>query len=204
MAILKAKDLRSEFLGSNRFILEQRNFSETNEYKRAEARAVNLLIEVSRNFSERTDYDIFLSHSSKDAIVIYQIYKKLTDRGLLVYVDWINDPLLNRAAVTPNTADTLRKRMRKSKSFILAHSSNSSASSWVQWELGYSDGLSSGRVAIMPIEEDGASARFHRQEYLGLYPYIDLEGTNLWVNGNEAKYFSTWLGMENPTTLIYS
>ena len=63
--------------------------------------------EISRSFSKYRNYDVFLSHSKRDEIVILQLYDQLVKQGLSVYVDWINDPLLNRSQVTPATANLL-------------------------------------------------------------------------------------------------
>ncbi len=56
------------------------------------------------------------------------------------------------------------------------------------WELGFFDGHSSGRVAILPVSRDRRDS-FEGQEYLGAYTYVDvdvIEGTQtraLWTNG---------------------
>lgn len=49
------------------------------------------------------------------------------------------------------------------------------------WELGYFDGKN-GTVGILPIVPDGGSLDFGQEEYLGLYPKIELETAGLWVN----------------------
>lgn len=116
--------------------------------------------------------DVFLSHSLRDARVILGIRNLLVAQGLNVYVDWVDDPLLNRANVTPSTAARLRERMRASRTLVYATSRAASSSRWMPWELGYFDGLKgSDRVSIMPIENGGGS-EFIGQEYLGLYKLV--------------------------------
>ena len=149
-----------------------------------------------------THFDVFLSHSIKDAEVILGIQTVLKNLGLKVYVDWIVDRQLDRTAVTSESAEKLRGRMRQSDCLIYAHSNASGNSKWMPWELGYFDGFRSA-VTVLPIATTETNS-FAGQEYLGLYPYIDGSLTTLWVNKGAApqrlykgpetyKNFSTWL-----------
>lgn len=116
-------------------------------------------------------FDVFLSHSIADAEIVLGIKQLLEERGLKVYVDWVEDAQLDRRAVTKETAAVLRQRMRQSKSLIYLSSENSSSSKWMPWELGFFDGFKPGGVAIMPVL-DSATDTFKGQEYLGLYPIV--------------------------------
>src|SRR5229473_991789 len=113
-------------------------------------------------------FDIFVSHSSKDAEIIAGIKALIEETGLTVYVDWIEDAQLDRSEVTAETADVLRRRMGHCSFLLYATSRDSADSKWMPWELGYFDGLRSGKVGILPIVES-ASDLFSGQEYLGLY-----------------------------------
>lgn len=132
------------------------------------------------------EYDVFLSHASEDAAIILGIHEILTSRGLRVYVDWIDDAQLDRAKVTPATADLLRERMRSSKSMLFITTKNSSDSKWMPWELGYFDGHRRGLVGILPVMNSEHDS-FNGQEYLGLYPKVERlpisgsQGTGLFV-----------------------
>lgn len=120
-----------------------------------------------------TSFDVFLSHSSRDAQVIYGLRALLMAQGLTVYVDWITDPQLDRSRVSSSTAALLRERMRASRSLIYATSRAASQSRWMPWELGYFDAArGSDRVSILPIETSG-SGTFDGEEYLGLYRTIE-------------------------------
>lgn len=120
-----------------------------------------------------TSFDVFLSHSSRDAQLIYGLRALLMAQGLTVYVDWITDPQLDRSRVSSSTAALLRERMRASKSLIYATSRAASKSRWMPWELGYFDAAKGGdRVSILPIENFG-SGSFDGEEYLGLYRTIE-------------------------------
>jgi hypothetical protein len=96
----------------------------------------------------------------------------LESEGLSVYIDWIDDPQLDRTHVTVTTAVVLRRRMKESKTFLYATSSNASESKWMPWEIGFFDGLGGGRIAIFPLVPS-STADFKGQEYLSLYPYIE-------------------------------
>lgn len=116
-------------------------------------------------------YDVFLSHTIKDALVIKGIKTILERSGLTVYVDWIDDPELNRASVNAATAEHLRTRMKHCRSLIFATSDSSPNSKWMPWELGFFDGLRGNHIAILPVTHT-RDAVFYGQEYLGLYPVL--------------------------------
>ncbi len=115
-------------------------------------------------------FDIFLSHSFKDAELILGVKSILEDQGFSVYVDWHDDPQMFRGSVSEETAEILRKRMRQSKSLIYVATDNASGSKWMPWELGCSDGYKPKGVAILLLEYEGSA--FKGQEYLSLYPVV--------------------------------
>jgi hypothetical protein len=142
--------------------------------------------------ANRMDFDIFLSHSKADEEVILGAKSMFEDKGFSVYVDWIDDPHLDRSQVTAKTAGELRERMSQCKMLVYAHSLNSAASTWMPWELGYFDGKT-GKIGILPIAT-GSTLEFEGNEYLGLYPYIDFvapEGEperEFWINRSFHVY----------------
>jgi hypothetical protein len=103
----------------------------------------------------------------------------LNEEVATVYIDWIDDAQFDRTAVSPKTANQLRNRMKQCKSLIYAHTANTSVSTWCPWELGYFDALKN-RVFILPIV-DNSTDSFPKQEYIGLYPYISEEFSELKV-----------------------
>lgn len=125
----------------------------------------------TESVNEAKAFDIFLSHSFLDREEVYGIYIELTNQGYEVYVDWIVDPQLDRNNVTKASAELVRKRMKSSKSLLLAMSTNAQMSKWIPWELGFVDGHTS-RCALFPVsKESGIVKSFKRTEYLLLYPY---------------------------------
>jgi hypothetical protein len=119
------------------------------------------------------EFDIFLSHSFRDARVILGIRDWLKSQNLRVYVDWIDDPEMDRSAVSRATAARLREQMLHSRSLLYATSRAAKTSRWMPWELGYFDGIKgSERVSIMPLESSSGN-EFIGEEYLGLYKQIE-------------------------------
>ncbi|MER9950390.1 toll/interleukin-1 receptor domain-containing protein [Mesorhizobium sp. M0047] len=159
--------------------------------------APTILNEATRDFSSSKTYDVFLSHSTKDAELVLGVKLILEDHGRSVYVDWLEDPNLDRTNVTPGTAETLRKRMLSCLSLIYVHSGNSAASKWMPWELGYFDGYK-GAVAILPVTKNEETS-FYGQEYLGIYPWIDenalsLKELRVHRSASDYKSFREWTG----------
>jgi hypothetical protein len=134
--------------------------------------AGRILAEQARAFDAVESYDIFLSHSFDDAEAIYGVKRMIEALHLSVYVDWIDDPTLNRSKVTVKTAAVLRERMKACSSLVYAYSANSSNSTWMPWELGYFDGIKPHQVWILPLVANYDS-EYTEQEYLGLYPPVE-------------------------------
>lgn len=150
------------------------------------------------------EYDIFLSHSSKDKELIAGLKLILNDLGYSVYVDW-NDSKLDSNDVTPDTAKVLRERMKQCKSLVYAFSENATNSKWMPWELGYFDALKNSRVAVLPISKT-LQYSYKGSEYVGIYYFIqfakvkDSDENAIWVYDSDNKYviFSSWLRGINP------
>ena len=175
-------------------------FLSLKEMKKLEQQSSRLII-LSETV-ETGPFDIFLSHSYKDKVPIRGVAKWLMELKYTVYVDWINDKELNRSRVNADTARRLQERMRNCRSLLFATTENSSNSKWMPWELGFMDGITAGRVAILPVTD---APTFDGQEYLGMYPYVDqceAEQTSkeeLWVNqGRKYVSLKKWLQGKDP------
>ncbi|ELM3617457.1 toll/interleukin-1 receptor domain-containing protein [Aeromonas sobria] len=175
MALLKESDLRS-YLSKSTLVLES----------------------ASNRSLDHERFDIFLSHSYLDKDLVFGIKNYLEKHDLSVYVDWIDEQELDRSSVDVETAETLRKRMSQCQSLLFATSSNSNTSKWMPWECGYFDGIN-GKIAIFPIAKSDETS-FVGQEYLGLYPYIDVVANTIWINSVKFGYCSIkeWLNGSSP------
>lgn len=121
----------------------------------------------------RRHYDVFLSHRYVDRDAVAAFKRRIeSELGFSVYVDWLDSPTLDRSRVTPETAEYLRRVMRKCSCLIFYVGSNAPESKWMPWELGFFDGRQgSRRIAV--YNPGGGAALPSQQEYLGLYPAID-------------------------------
>ena len=162
----------------------------------------NVSLGVEQALSDLRDrFDIFLSHSIRDAQLVLGVKRILEDAGKSVYVDWVIDPQLDRNSITGETAKTLRERMAKCEACFYLHSVHSKHSRWMPWELGYFDG-SNGNVAILPLISSSGEPSFVNEEYLEIYPKIDFtnlhERPSIYVNRSrrmepgEFKRFDDW------------
>lgn len=188
----------------NRFKSEIRKGGEIHLTENARAlKFINESKSYQRLYSAK-QYDIFLSHSSVDARLVAGLKLELEDLGYSVYVDWIEDPELNRANVTKENAEILRSRMKQCSTMLYAFSKNASQSTWMPWELGYFDGIK-GKVAVVPISET-VSSTFNGNEYLKLYPYADIStitngnGERIWINESSDTYveYDKWINGVKP------
>ena len=161
---------------------------------------------MSESNTTHTYFDIFLCHSYLDKDDVEGLYLELTKMGFKVYVDWIVDPHLSRDNVTKENAEHIRKRLRSSRSLLLATSVNASISKWVPWELGYVDGHTQ-QCALLPVSTDNITRSiFIRTEYLKLYPYVEKPNdlnqftSGLWAveDANHYVELKSWLRGQKP------
>lgn len=174
------------------------------QIERIIAKSANRIIrESASEFSKYSSYDVFLSHSIRDAKIILGIKGILEDLGYTVYVDWIEDPQLDRSKVSKKTAEKLRKRMKTSKSLFYVTTENAENSKWMPWECGYFDGFKE-KVAIVPVKKSSSNNEYNGQEYLGLYPYAVKEKSSegdekLWIYKKKNIYtlYDYWVVTPN-------
>lgn len=164
------------------------------------------LLESVENFSAIETYDIFLSHSFLDKEIILGVKLLLEKYKFSVYVDWTEDPQLDRKNVTRQSVELIKERMKSSTSLLYVLTNNSANSKWMPWELGFMDGYT-GKVALLPITNgiDG----FKEHEYLKIYPYVNEEkilkhpNSTLWVNDpTNRNCYSTLKKWLSSGTLI--
>jgi hypothetical protein len=155
---------------------------------------------LTETASADATFDVFLSHSSNEPeSILLGIKGYLEDAGLSVYVDRYTDPQLSPEEVTLETAETLRGRLRASRSLLYVYSRHSKLSRWMPWELGFMDGEGS-LLGFAPVVQP-ARDTFEGEQYLGLYPYLDratISGQTtwtLWINRGLREYtqYADWV-----------
>jgi len=153
--------------------------------------------ESGASFSISDSYDIFLSHSVKNACLLWALKTELRGMGYSVYVDWVND---NGGQISEKTIELICRQMQSSKSLLFVSESNAGVSRWAAWQLSYFKGLK-GKVAVLPlVERQFSCVDYYGQGHLGLYPYVTKTSDNqgrskLWVHDNTTLNmdFNAWL-----------
>lgn len=123
---------------------------------------------IAKRASQRT---AFLCHSHHDRELALGLQIYLREQGLDLYIDWQDASMPSQ----PNaeTAAKLRQRILTCDWFLFLATSNSMASRWCPWELGYADGEKAhDKIAIVPTR-DGQTT--HGNEYLQLYRRIEVD-----------------------------
>lgn len=112
-------------------------------------------LDEQESVQNRKHYDIFISHSSKDAKQIRQIIHILNEQGLVCYCDWTSDSdFLKRSMVSDYTKEVLKKRLLQSNDLLFISSENSRNSEWVNFELDYYRDNGKGRMFIIQLDEN--------------------------------------------------
>jgi len=129
--------------------------------------AASVLTEHVQKQAPVEHHDIFLSHAFEDKELVLGVALLIEDLGYSVFLDWRDDPSLDRKNVTQKTAEKLRLRMRSSKCLFFSTTQHASESKWMPWELGFKDGHNT-RAAILPVSQQSTEA-YAGQEYLAGY-----------------------------------
>lgn len=140
--------------------------------RRAASEGISIDDAVNRAAQDqRPHYDIFLSQTIREAEIVLGVYDYLTEKGFIVFCDWVDSPEADRSEVTPSNAAFIREAMNTSDTLLFLDTESADQSLWMCWELGWFDGRR-GRVGILPVLSEGT--RFYRgREFLGLYPYVE-------------------------------
>jgi len=105
---------------------------------------LDIMEEFYRNkyIQTKKDFDVFISHSLANTSLVDEVVQYLNNIGLVAFVDWKSDKEdLKRSKANQYTADVIKLRMRQSKCLLLIRTTESDASIWVSWELGYFSAL---------------------------------------------------------------
>lgn len=157
----------------------------------------SILLDSGNESPESRNYDIFLSHSIRDCELMLGMREILQDLGYSVYVDWFDDPAIDKTKFNVATANQLRTRMSRSKSLLYVTTENMDDSKWMSWECGFFDGLKE-KVAIVPIKTADL-ASFTGKELLSLYPWCMKAGgaLNIYKDARTFISFDNWLKTKN-------
>lgn len=92
-------------------------------------------------------FDVFISHSFKDSLLVKKVIKILNTQGLHCYCDWSSDnDFLRRELVSDYTKEVLKKRIMQSRKILFIRTENSMTgtklnSRWIEMELDYSQSI---------------------------------------------------------------
>ena len=117
---------------------------------------------------------VFLCHSHSDASLASGLVTLLAEAGWTAYVDWKD----HQMPPSPNrqTAERIQQRIVDSDLFLFLATSNSLASRWCPWEIGFANGRKPiERIIVCPTQE---GATTHGSEYLDLYRRLDLSSAD--------------------------
>lgn len=119
------------------------------------AESPTLLVEHICKYQEfiHGRYDVFLSHCSYDTKQLLALKQKLNAKGLVVYIDWVNDKvMMNRKNQNEDTWTVLKLRMDESRKMLFVMTDNSLRSEWTQKEIDYFKSLGKEVVVYQPEE----------------------------------------------------
>ncbi len=157
---------------------------------------LDIMEEFYRNkyIQTKKDFDVFISHSVANTNLVDEVVQCLNDIGLVAFVDWKSDREdLKRSKANQYTADVIKLRMRQSKCLLLIRTTESDASIWVSWELGYFSALER-RIAVL----EGCSGLEEEPEFIAGSAKIKMNDSKLYVSTkNELFEFTQWLTEEN-------
>ena len=135
------------------------------------------------------EFDMFISHNSKDEKEVADLYKMLNKKGYVAYVDWVNDKFdLKREWCNTSTAKIIKERIKQSNIFILYFSEKTLESQWCPWELGYADAL--GKKICIYYKEDDVT---YVPEFYSAYPKMSLESLSIINENGESITIDEWI-----------
>jgi TIR domain len=138
---------------------------------RAAARSPSARVAKSLNEARaRSLRTAFLCHSSKDNDAARGLVSLLQKAGWEVYIDYEDAALPEKP--DRKTADRIQQKIKSTDFFLFLATSNSVASRWCPWEIGFADGCKlRASIWIVATEEGGHT---YGNEYLDLYRQVDL------------------------------
>ena len=128
----------------------------------------------------------FLCHSHKDQELVASVQDFLWRNGWRIYVDWQDTAMPDH----PNreTAEKIQGKIHDNDWFLFLATSNSMASRWCPWEIGYADSAKGKNAVVVIPTRDAAGS--HGNEYIELYRRIDLSSDGRVVEFTQGFHYT--------------
>lgn len=130
---------------------------------------------------------IFMSHKHSDLDDLKGVIGFLEQEyNVSIYTDGNDSTMPKVTSVI--TAEKIKKQIKLCDKFILLATNDAIHSIWCNWELGYSDSVKHGKIAILPMNDTNISEdNYSGNEYMELYPTIVFrDGTTRYNNTGEV------------------
>jgi hypothetical protein len=131
---------------------------------------------VTFNSLEDQKRTIFLCHSHADKTIVNKAIVLFEKLEMKLYIDWLDEsmpPITDKA-----TAITIKSKIENCNKFIFLATYSGLKSKWCNWELGLAySSKSPNDYAVLPIQTK--SGKWLGNEYLGLYPMINIQSEDL-------------------------
>ena len=119
---------------------------------------------------------IFLSHSHLDKTIVQKIVLLFEKINIDLYIDWQDSDLPQKT--NKKTATLIKHKIQNCDLFLFLATYYGLRSKWCNWELGIAYSIKQEEnLAILPIESK--SGNWSGTEYLGLYPEMQINTSNL-------------------------
>lgn len=139
------------------------------ENTRSSTALLTALNESKTRSSFTSEVTVFLSHKHSDAEEFKDAIALLKNRGVSVYVDWMDNDMPKYTSGI--TAAKIKSKIRENKKFILLATENAINSKWCNWELGLGDAVKYlNNIALLVVKDNDGS--WTGNEYLQIYPVI--------------------------------
>ena len=130
---------------------------------------------------------IFMSHKHDDLEDLKGVIGFLEQEyNISIYTDGNDSTMPKVTSVV--TAEKIKNQINICDKFILLATNKAVASKWCNWELGYSDAVKPGKIAIFPMNDTDLSDNdYSGNEYMELYPSIVYrDGTTKYRNTDKV------------------
>lgn len=130
----------------------------------------------------------FLCHSHNDQALVEKLSEFFAAAGIDLYIDWKDHTM--PASPNRETAEKIQRKICELDLFLYLATPNSNNSKWCPWEIGYGDyAKGKDKVIIIPTRNANVTSG---QEYLSLYPSIQIENGKLYRTNPMTGSTTPW------------